>query len=287
MNVYNPANQASGSKRARQGGGATERWANNEGDWEGGYEGYGNQGDWPQARAGASASTTKPLDDDMGVSDEATSEKGSELDAEDMSGMLDDIDEAMQQGLEEEQEKGGEAKLAKTTTDVYAVRQEQAGKFSEETLFELITKLYPETDTYITTVTVPSGASTVVGYIITLPIKLGAKLCNLPEMQKEGWIFYDPTDASTAMPAKLAPLLNEPHPGARSQGPDELRLQRGGREDGIREGLHTHHPGPASDAPPRHPARQHGQHGDALQPRRCEQVQHPQSGGARKLCTSK
>jgi hypothetical protein len=28
------------------------------------------------------------------------------------------------------------------------VREEQAGKFSEENLFEVITKLFPETDVY-------------------------------------------------------------------------------------------------------------------------------------------
>ena len=119
MSIFNPANQASGSKRARQGGEATESWADGDGDWESGYNGYDNR-DWPQARAGTSASATKPLDDDMGVNDEATSEKGSELGDDDMSAMLGDIDDAMQQGIEEEQERGGSTMLVPTTTDVYA-----------------------------------------------------------------------------------------------------------------------------------------------------------------------
>ena len=143
----------------------------------------------------------------MGIDDEATSEKGSELGDEDMAAMLGDMEDAQQQGLEEERESGGDAKLVPVTADIYAVREEQAGKFSEENLFEVITKLFPETDAYISTVTVPAGASTVVGFVINLPIALGRKLCALAEAQKEGWVFYDPNDASTPMPAKIAPLL--------------------------------------------------------------------------------
>ena len=136
------------------------------------------------------------------------SDKESVQDEEERSAMFGDMNMSAVLGFQQMVEEGGEvSKDPQELKDIFAVREEQAGKFTEDNLFELINGLFKGLDIYISTVTAPHGASSVVGFTVTIPAMQANQLCNLPKEKAEGWVFYDPTDKEAEMPAKLVPIM--------------------------------------------------------------------------------